>query len=89
MVNLCWGIISLSADQNPVTAQSSAEAELIAITDVVKNGLWLKRLLQELNLPVKQELIIECDNLPAIQLLQGSRRNELVWLMLKKGYVLK
>ncbi len=30
----------------PVTAQSSAEAELIAITDVVKNGLWLKRLLQ-------------------------------------------
>jgi hypothetical protein len=62
----------------PITAQSSAEAELIAITDAVKNGLWLKRLLQELNLPVKKESVIECDNLPAIQLLQGSRRKEMV-----------
>jgi hypothetical protein len=71
-------LVQWRTKQQTVIAQSAAEAELIAVTDAVKHGLWIKRLLAELGFEVNPKLVVECDNLPAIQLLNGSKKRDMV-----------
>jgi hypothetical protein len=52
---------------------STAEAEYVALTEAVKEGLWIRNLLQELN--VKIELNIYMDNTAAIAMAQSSAIN--------------
>ena len=44
----------------------------------MKHSLWIKRLLAELGFEVNPKLVVECDNLPAIQLLNGSKKRDMV-----------
>ena len=53
-----------------MVALSSTEAEFIAVTEVVKEAMWLKGLLNELWLDQKTVQVF-CDNQSAIHLIKN------------------
>ncbi|KAJ0489574.1 putative RNA-directed DNA polymerase [Helianthus annuus] len=61
------GSVSWKASLQHVVALSTTEAEFIALTEAVKEALWLKGLISELGIVVDTAMV-KCDNLGAIQL---------------------
>ena len=59
--------ISWKSTQQPVVALSTTEAELMAITEGVKEAIWLQGLLREMGI-YQESVTIFCDNQSAIQL---------------------
>ena len=51
-----------------VVARSSAEAEYRALAQSICEGLWLKRLLDELRISTRETMKVFCDNLPVVLL---------------------
>ena len=51
-----------------MVARSSSEAEFRAMTQGICEGIWLKRLLEELRVPVKLPMTLHCDNQVAISI---------------------
>jgi hypothetical protein len=51
-----------------VVARSIAEAEYRAMAQGVREGLWLRRLLQELGLLEDKSIMLYCDNKAAINI---------------------
>lgn len=49
-------------------AGSRAEAEYKVLSQGILEGLWLKRLLGELRIPMEETMRIMCDNLAAISI---------------------
>ena len=64
-----------SKKQDRVTL-SSTEAEYVAMTLAVKEGIWLKHFLMETTLFRDQPLRLHCDNMSAILLAQNLRHSE-------------
>ncbi|GFH18455.1 reverse transcriptase Ty1/copia-type domain-containing protein [Haematococcus lacustris] len=62
--------ISWSSRLQPTVAMSTAEAEYMAASSAVKEGLWLRKLMQDLQLPGDCTSIM-CDNQAALQLLHN------------------
>jgi hypothetical protein len=57
--------ISWKSRKQPIVSTSSMEAEFIGLSDAIKEGLWLRKLLQELGM--NETLIIMEDNQSAIK----------------------
>jgi transposase InsO family protein len=64
------GAISWSSKRQPTVAASTTEAEYMAAGSAVKEGLWLRKLLETLNITVG-EVMINCDNQSTIKLLKN------------------
>jgi hypothetical protein len=62
------GPISWRSTKQRITALSTTEAEYIAITEVLKEVLYLRKLLFELGFPQTEPTKIYCDNLAAVSL---------------------
>ncbi|KAA3463001.1 Integrase, catalytic core [Gossypium australe] len=62
----CW-----SSKKQETMAQSSTEAEYIAAAAVVNQAIWLRKLLNDLNLKQEAATKIKCDNQSAIAILKN------------------
>jgi hypothetical protein len=60
-------VISWASNRQPTVATSTTEAEYMALSDALKEGIWLSRMLSDLGIPTAQ-FIIYCDNKAAIAL---------------------
>jgi hypothetical protein len=69
-------LISWHTKKQPTVAQSSAEAEYMAINDVAREIMWIRILLTELNVKIKTPSIIYCDNQPAIRISSNDSDHE-------------
>ncbi|XP_021822406.1 uncharacterized protein LOC110763832 [Prunus avium] len=56
-------LISWSAKKQRTVSRSSAEAEHRALTYACANTIWIQCLLQELQFPLRQPVLLNCDNL--------------------------
>jgi hypothetical protein len=63
------GAISWNSKLQPTVAASTVEAEYMAASSAVKEALWIKRLLGEMDIPVEAPTI-KCDSQGAIKLLK-------------------
>jgi len=64
-----WGnLVSWRNKKQSVVARSSAEAEFRALALRICEGMWLKRLLEELQLLVEPPMKLLCDNQAAISI---------------------
>ncbi|KAH9779747.1 hypothetical protein KPL71_007827 [Citrus sinensis] len=69
---LCGGAVNWKSTLQSIVALSTTEAEYIALTEAVKEALWLKGLVPELGL--EQELVtVNCDSSSAIQLSKNPK----------------
>lgn len=60
------GVFSWSSKKQETVAQSTAEAEFVAATAAVNQALWLRKILNDLNLEQKESTRIHVDNQAAI-----------------------
>lgn len=65
------GPISFRAQQQPVVALSTTEAEYIAATLAVKDLIWIQRFIEELKLPINSKGKLLCDNQSALKLMKN------------------
>jgi len=62
-----WGnLVTWRSKKQPVVARSSAEAEFRALAQGICEGIWLKRLLNELRITTSGPIQMRCDNQSAI-----------------------
>lgn len=64
-------IVSWKSQLQPVVALSTTEAEFIALTEGVKEALWLKGFVHDLGIEDK-DVVVYCDNASAIHLSKNS-----------------
>ncbi|CAI7914664.1 unnamed protein product [Closterium sp. NIES-53] len=62
------GPISWNSQKQEMVALSSADAEFIAATSVVREGLYLQELLQEAKIPASPNFRLHCDNQSPIRI---------------------
>lgn len=63
------GAISWSSRYQPTVAQSTAEAEYMALAAATQEALWLKQFNQQLGCPIADEpILVICDNVGALYL---------------------
>lgn len=67
------GLISWNSQKQSLVAQSSAEAEYVALSDAVKDVLWLRKLSVELGLTEEPSVDVRCDNQAAIKLVENDK----------------
>jgi hypothetical protein len=63
------GSISWASKLQAMTALSTTEAEYQAVREAVKEALWFKKLLKDMDCAAK-ELILWCDNQPMLKLIK-------------------
>ena len=64
-----WGnLVTWRSKKQSVVARSSAEAEYRALAQSICEGLWIKRLLEELRISTSEPMKVFCDNLAAISI---------------------
>ncbi|KAK2979535.1 hypothetical protein RJ640_013552 [Escallonia rubra] len=64
-----WGnLVTWRSKKQSVVARSSAEAEFRAMAHGICEGMWLKRLLEELQFPPSASMKLMCDNKAAISI---------------------
>jgi hypothetical protein len=64
-----WGnLVTWRSKKQNVVARSSAEAEFRAMAHGICEGLWLKRVLEELKRPVEVPMKLYCDNKATISI---------------------
>ncbi|KAJ4708896.1 Retrovirus-related Pol polyprotein from transposon TNT 1-94 [Melia azedarach] len=68
-------VVSWKATLQPTVTLSTTEAEYMALTEVAKVGIWLKRLVNDLGLHHDQA-IVYCDNLSSICLAKDQVHHE-------------
>lgn len=65
----CGGIISWKSAKQRTVALSSTEAEYMALSETMQEGIWLRQLLDELAMQdAETGVVIRCDNQSAIKL---------------------
>ncbi|KAH9667833.1 hypothetical protein KPL70_021191 [Citrus sinensis] len=69
---LCGGAVSWKSTLQSVVTLSTTEAEYIALTEAVKEAIWLKGLVTELGLE-QESVIVNCDSSSAIQLSKNPK----------------
>ena len=62
------GAISWSSKKQPTVALSSTEAEYRGATVAACEAIWLKRILKDLGVPIKDPILLYCDNMSNIYL---------------------
>lgn len=72
VVMMCGGAVSWQSKKQTLTAQSSTEAEYIALSCAVKETIWLNSLAEEIAPELKQTVTLMCDNQGAIQLAKSE-----------------
>ena len=83
-VTLFGGIIAWRANKQDTVTTSTTEAELLALSQAAKVGLFLRRLVAELDVHLDDKtLTIECDNQQTIRLI----KSEITTLTTKLMYV--
>ncbi|MCO5596800.1 hypothetical protein L7F22_050870 [Adiantum nelumboides] len=73
---LARGSISWQSKKQDQVTLSSTEAEYVAMTLALKEGIWLKHLLMETTLFANQPLRLLCDNMSAIMLARNLKHSE-------------
>lgn len=64
-----WGnLVTWRSKKQSVVARSSAEAELRAMAHGICEGIWLKRMLEEIRIPTNSTMKILCDNRASISM---------------------
>lgn len=64
-----WGnLVTWRSKKQSVVARSSAEAEFRAMAQGICEGIWLKRMLDEIKIPTNYTMRILCDNKAAISI---------------------
>lgn len=63
------GAVSWRSKMQPTVAVSTAEAEYMAAAGAVREALWLRKLLGDLDVEVHGPVLIQCDSQAAIKLL--------------------
>ena len=63
--------IAWRSKKHDITALSSTEAEYISTTSVACQAVWLRRLLEDLNLKQCEPTVILCDNKSAISIVKN------------------
>ena len=64
-----WGnIVTWRSKKQSVVARSSAEAEFRAMCQGICEGIWLKRMLEELKINIMGPMVLRCDNKAAMRL---------------------
>lgn len=61
-------LISWSAKRQATISRSSVEAEYRGIANAVAETSWVRNLLLELHVPIRQATLIYCDNVSAVYL---------------------
>jgi hypothetical protein len=69
------GVIAHVSKKQTTHALSSTEAEYMAVTHVIQEGLWLKSLLVQLHVPLAFPILIYMDNTGAISLSTEARNH--------------
>lgn len=59
-----------------LVARSSAESELRALAQSICEGIWLKRLLEELQIALKDPILIQSDSPAAISITKNTIHND-------------
>jgi hypothetical protein len=67
------GTVSWSSRKQELVTLSTAEAEYVAATHTAKEGIWLRRIINELfRRPLGEPTTLFCDNQSAIRLAMGN-----------------
>ena len=66
-------LISIKSVMQKTVALSSAEAELIALVMCVQEMMFLKKLVESIELQVELPMIVQCDNKAAVDLVNGHQ----------------
>ena len=74
---LSSGAISWQSKKQERVTLSSTEAEYVAMTLALKEGIWLKDFLKETTLFPDHPLLLRCDNMSAIMLAKNLKHSEL------------
>lgn len=61
-------LVTWRSKKQSVVARSSAEAELRSLANGICEAIWIKRLLEELKIPISNPIKIYCDNKAAISI---------------------
>jgi len=69
--SFCSGIFSWSTKKQDIIAQSSAEAEYVAVAFATNQAIWLRKILLELNLLPKEPTVIYVDNKSTIAMAEN------------------
>jgi hypothetical protein len=69
------GIIAHASKKQSTHALSSTEAEYMAITHVIQEGLWLVSLFNEIHVPLPSPIVIHIDNTGAISLSKEAKNH--------------
>jgi hypothetical protein len=64
------GAISWRANKQDTVTTSSTEAELLALSQTAKEGIFLSRLFKALSLSLNEPLTIDCDNTQTLRLIK-------------------
>jgi hypothetical protein len=69
-------MVKWRSNKQNVVARSSAEAEYRAMANRVFEMLWLKRILEELRMPMNMPMKLYCDNKAAISIAQNPVQHD-------------
>ncbi|KAH6556179.1 hypothetical protein KP509_1Z198700 [Ceratopteris richardii] len=73
---LAGALIAWQSKKQDRVTLSSMEAEYVSLTLALKQGMWLKSLLEEMKLLPRQPMRLHCDNLSAIILAKNLKHSE-------------
>ena len=65
------GVFSWNSKKQDVVAQSSAEAEYVAAAGAANQAIWLRKIMADLEMDVKEATVIKVDNKSAISMAQN------------------
>ena len=77
LIKVFGNTVAWSTKKQNTVALSTAEAELIALCNSVQDGLWFKKLLNDLNIKIDEVVILE-DNQGCIALIKNPENNRRV-----------
>lgn len=69
-------LVSWSSKRQPTISRSSAEAEYKGVANATAETTWLRNLLLELHLPLRQATVIYCDNISAVYLTRNPVQHQ-------------
>src|SRR5215472_8475615 len=69
------GAISWSSQKQSIIAQSTAEAEFIAMNQATKEALWIRQFISEVFHPLIYPIKIYCDSKSAIAIAYGTQKH--------------
>ncbi|KAK9048691.1 hypothetical protein SSX86_032343 [Deinandra increscens subsp. villosa] len=75
LFQLCGNTVSWRSSLQKIVALSSTEAEYIALTEAIKEAIWLKGFITELGIE-DCSAIVKCDNQGALQLSKNQMYHE-------------